>query len=69
VKKPVLVGAAFLLGFLPTYILYRSRLWSLRRRLDPLDRTIVVPPAPVRSGPPPAEVPVETVADEDIRPS
>jgi lipopolysaccharide assembly protein A len=32
VKLPVLVISAFLLGFLPTFILYRARLWSLRRR-------------------------------------
>src|SRR5687768_11625860 len=34
VKLPVLVVGAFLLGFLPTFILYRARLWSLRRRLE-----------------------------------
>ena len=34
VKLPVLVIGAFLLGFLPTFILYRARLWSLRRRLE-----------------------------------
>jgi putative membrane protein len=34
VKLPVLVIGAFLLGFLPTYILYRSRVWSLKRRLE-----------------------------------
>jgi putative membrane protein len=34
VKLPVLVLLAFLLGFLPTFIVYRARLWSLRRRLE-----------------------------------
>ena|SRR5688572_18940708 len=34
VKLPVLVVGAFLLGFLPTLIIYRARLWSLRRRLE-----------------------------------
>ena len=60
VKLPVLVIGAFLLGFLPTFILYRTRLWSLRRRLEtqgqahvanapgPVSRT---PPAPVRTVP------------------
>ena len=37
VKLPVLVLFAFLLGFLPTLILYRTRLWGLKRRLDPAD--------------------------------
>ena len=34
VKLPVLVIGAFLLGFLPTLVIYRARLWSLRRRLE-----------------------------------
>ena len=32
VKLPVLVIGAFLIGFVPTFILYRARMWSLRRR-------------------------------------
>jgi putative membrane protein len=45
VKLPILVLAAFLLGFLPTFILYRTRLWGLRRRLEPGERQVtVVPP-------------------------
>jgi len=47
VKLPVLVLAAFLLGFLPTFIIYRARLWSLRRRLEPGERQVsVAPPRP-----------------------
>ncbi|HEV2866910.1 MAG TPA: LapA family protein [Allosphingosinicella sp.] len=34
VKLPVLVIAAFLLGFVPTLVVYRARLWSLKRRLE-----------------------------------
>ena len=34
VKLPVLVFGSFLLGFLPTLILYRTRLWSVRRRQE-----------------------------------
>ena len=34
VKLPVLLLAAFLIGFLPTFIIYRTRVWTLRRRLD-----------------------------------
>jgi lipopolysaccharide assembly protein A len=34
VKLPALVIGAFLLGFLPTFILYRTRLWALRRRYE-----------------------------------
>ena len=34
VKLPVLVIGAFLLGFVPTLVIYRARLWSLKRRLE-----------------------------------
>jgi lipopolysaccharide assembly protein A len=45
VKLPVLVLFAFLLGFLPTFIVYRARLWGLRRRLEPAERQVSVAPA------------------------
>jgi uncharacterized integral membrane protein len=49
VKLPVLVFGAFLVGFLPTLILYRARLWSLRRRLETQERNaamaLPIPPA------------------------
>jgi lipopolysaccharide assembly protein A len=54
VKLPVLVLAAFLLGFLPTFILYRTRLWGLRRRLEPAERQVSV--APVAPAPAPVAV-------------
>jgi len=34
VKLPVLAIGAFLLGFLPTLLIYRGRLWALKRRLE-----------------------------------
>jgi uncharacterized integral membrane protein len=34
VKLPVLVLTAFLLGFLPTFLIYRARVWTLKRRLE-----------------------------------
>lgn len=40
IKLPVLVFAAFLVGFLPTLILYRARLWSLRRRFETQERNL-----------------------------
>jgi len=46
VKLPVLVLAAFLLGFVPTLIVYRARLWSLKRRLEPAERKVSVAAAP-----------------------
>ncbi len=54
VKLPILVLAAFLLGFLPTLIVYRARLWSLTRRLEPTQRQVSV--APQRPAPAPVAV-------------
>jgi lipopolysaccharide assembly protein A len=54
VKLPVLVIAAFLLGFLPTLIVYRARLWALNRRLETRANTHVAnhpAPAPPRAMP------------------
>jgi uncharacterized integral membrane protein len=51
VKLPVLVLAAFLVGFLPTFIIYRARLWSLRRRLEPSERHVSVVPPPAAPAP------------------
>jgi putative membrane protein len=51
VKLPVLVLAAFLLGFLPTFLLYRAKLWSVQRRLDvQVQAHAVSHPTPVPTG-------------------
>jgi uncharacterized integral membrane protein len=39
VKIPILLGIVFLLGFLPTWLLMRTRIWSLRRRLEAHERS------------------------------
>ncbi len=51
VKLPVLVLFAFLLGFLPTFIIYRARLWGLKRRLEPAGRHVSVAPPPAVPAP------------------
>ena len=57
VKLPALVIFAFLAGFLPTLIVYRTRVWSLKRRLETHVQTHVAnQPAPVRVVPPPRPV-------------
>ena len=38
VKVPVLLGFMFLLGWLPTFLIYRARLWRARQRLDSFER-------------------------------
>ena len=35
---PVLLFAAFLLGFLPPFILYRANRWRMRRRVERIER-------------------------------
>ncbi|MDB5697421.1 MAG: hypothetical protein JWN69_225 [Alphaproteobacteria bacterium] len=40
IKLPVLVFGAFLAGLLPTVLLYRARLWSLRRRFETQERNL-----------------------------
>ena len=38
VKLPVLLCVAFLLGWLPTWLVMRARLWNLQRRVDAFER-------------------------------
>jgi len=54
VKLPVLVISAFLLGFVPPFLIYRTRLWALRRRLESTPQVHVAnaPGMPVRNAPP-----------------
>jgi len=41
VKIPILLLIVFLLGFLPTWLLMRTRIWSHRRKVDALERSRV----------------------------
>ena len=59
-KLPALVTVAFLLGFLPLYLLHRTQIWRLKRRIMTLEgnqRTPVPPPA----SPPPAYTAVDSI--------
>jgi uncharacterized integral membrane protein len=38
IKLPVLLLIVFLIGFLPTWLVLRARIWSLRRRIDAMER-------------------------------
>lgn len=50
-RLPVLLFGAFLLGLLPTFLLHRATKWSLKRRLDTMERVIADSrPAPAASG-------------------
>lgn len=45
VKIPLLLLIFFLIGFIPTWLTMRTRLWSHRRRLEALERTRAPAPA------------------------
>ena len=38
IKLPLLLLVAFVIGFLPTWLIMRARIWSLRRRVDTMER-------------------------------
>lgn len=38
IKLPILIGLVFLIGWLPTYLIHRARLWRARGRLDSFER-------------------------------
>lgn len=46
IKLPVLLLIAFLAGLLPTWLILRARIWSLRRRADTMERNRVAALAP-----------------------
>jgi uncharacterized integral membrane protein len=46
IKVPVLMTVMFLIGFLPTFVLHRVRLWTVRRRLEVQQRQPVRPAEP-----------------------
>jgi uncharacterized integral membrane protein len=39
IKIPILLLIVFLLGFLPTWLLMRTRLWSHQRKVEALERS------------------------------
>ena len=56
IRLPFLVLVAFLLGFLPTFLVYRTRIWSLERRLETQNQAHVANmPAESRNVPPPPQ--------------
>lgn len=60
-KLPALVSVAFLLGFLPLYLLHRTHIWRLKRRILTLEsnQRTSAPPAPAT--PPPAYTAVDSI--------
>jgi uncharacterized integral membrane protein len=56
VKLPVMLFLTFLVGFLPTFLILRGRIWGLRRKLALAERP-GLPPVPAAPSP--------TVVEED----
>ena len=56
VKLPVLVLFAFLIGFLPTFLAYRARVWTLKKRLETA-QPVTVANTPGGTAPAPAAPP------------
>jgi len=57
IKIPLLLLVIFLLGLLPTWLIMRARIWSLKRRHEAVERqraTAAEAPAPVDEGEPAA---------------
>lgn len=52
IKLPILLLIVFLIGFLPTWLILRTRVWSHRRRLEAMERSRL------------ASLPAETPAEE-----
>lgn len=44
VKLPFLLLVIFLLGFVPPYLMMRSRLWNMKRRLAIAERPVIAGP-------------------------
>lgn len=38
IKLPLLLLIVFLIGFLPTWLIMRARIWRLRRRMEAVER-------------------------------
>jgi uncharacterized integral membrane protein len=53
VKLPMLLFLIFLIGFLPTFLILRGRIWNLKRKLALAERPAIAPaaapPAPTTS--------------------
>jgi uncharacterized integral membrane protein len=63
VRLPLLIVFGFVVGWLPTLLIYRARMWSLRRRYAPLERNAA---GPVGTTVAPTPKTVTNAADERV---
>ena len=50
IKLPVLLGLTFLIGWLPTFLIYRAKVWAMRRRIEAQPVPAVEAAAPAEPG-------------------
>ena len=55
IKLPLLVALAFLVGFLPPFLIQRGRTWALQRRLETYERQQATQAEPAPTAPTEAE--------------
>src|SRR3954471_12110272 len=67
VKLPVALFTAFFLGLLPTLIVHWARIWSLKRRMEPVTTVVSVPATPaVTAATPAAGTPAAAATEERV---
>lgn len=64
IKLPVLILTAFLLGLIPMLLFHRARLWTMRRRIEAVERQAAVTVAPTTNSPAPSSAPAHTAGEE-----
>ncbi len=67
IKLPVLLGLMLLIGWLPTWLIFRGRLWQAKRKLLLLERPPTVPERP-QIVPAPAPEPARQPMAEPFQP-
>ena len=50
IRLPFLILIVFLLGFLPPFVLHRTQLWTMRRRIEAQERQKAASPASAAPG-------------------
>ena len=66
VKLPFLLLVVFLLGFLPTYLFYRGRVWTLRRQFTRPERVSVANQPVSSAASPPTTAPANDEEKADF---
>jgi putative membrane protein len=49
IKLPVLMALMFMIGYLPVFLVHRTRLWTIKRRLEVERRQAALSPEPMHA--------------------